>query len=50
MIEENLIISSDESHFQNKSGGAYIIAYKNGDILAKGSNLDTDETTYQQSY
>ena len=50
ITEENLIISSDGSHFQNKSDGAYIIAHTNRDILAKGSNPDTDDTTYQQSY
>ena len=36
ITEEKLIISSDGSHFQNKSDGAYIIAHENENILAKG--------------
>ena len=50
LTEEKLIISSDGSHFQNKSGRAYIITHENRDILAKGSNPDTGETTYQKSH
>ena len=45
-----IIISTDGSYHKDKSGGAYIIANENGNIIAKGSNPDTGEQTYQQSY
>ena len=48
--ETDLIMSSDESYKTTKSGGAFIIAKKNGEILVTGSNSDTGHPDYQQAY
>ena len=47
---KEMIISSDGSNFKNKSGGAYLLGTKQGDIIATGYNTNTGEASYQHSY
>ena len=47
---EPLIIASDGSVYATSSGGAWLIATINGDILVTGSNKDTAHASFQKSY
>ena len=47
---EPLIIASDGSVYASSSGGAWLIATINRDILVTGSNKDTAHKSFQKSY
>ena len=48
--QEELIICSDGALKEQKSGGAYVIATKQEEILVTGLNPDTGHNYFQSSY